>query len=141
MLNLADLNLRPDSRVLRQFAGAWLVFLGGMGAWKVFTQGPTPSHWALLIVGVAIGTLGLIAPRAIRWIYAGAMILAFPIGFVVSRVLLGVVYYGLITPMGFAMRMSGRDRLRIKRAVDDGGGTFWTPRVPSNVPASYLRQF
>ncbi len=130
MLQFTDLNFRPPSRILRQFAAAWLVVLGGMGAWK-------GNHF-LLVVGVIVCLLGLIAPAAIRPIYALATIVAFPFGWMVSRVLLVALYYGGVTPLGFVMRLSGRDRLRLKPEERD---SYWTPRKQSDDASTYLRQF
>ena len=42
------------------------------------------------------------------------MVLAFPIGWTVSLVLLGLVYYGLFTPIGLVFRLVGRDALQLR---------------------------
>ena len=141
MLQLSDLNLRPNHRILRQFAAAWLVFFGGSGAWKIFQRGPSTANIAMLAAGIVIGCLGLVAPQAIRLLYAGATLLAFPVGWVVSRVLLAVLYYGMMTPIGLAMRLAKRDRLRLRLPAGPGSETHWTPRAQSGDMSRYLRQF
>ena len=36
------------------------------------------------------------------------------IGMIVSPIILGVIFFGLFTPIAFVMRLSGRDELRLK---------------------------
>lgn len=92
----------------------------------------------MLLLGIAIGVLGLIAPQSVRVIYLGAMIIAAPIGWVVSRVLLALLYYFLFTPIALVMRAIGRDRLRIRRRTL---ASYWTPQPETNDISRYLRQF
>src|SRR5690348_7086669 len=56
----------PSRRTLRQFAGLWMLFFGGLAGW----QGLVRGHWvaALVLAGLAVsvGALGLWKPRAVR---------------------------------------------------------------------------
>lgn len=138
-MRLSDVNFHPNSHILRQFAAAWLVFIGGLGIWRLFSRGPSKTSILLTVAGIAVGLLGLLAPRLIRMIYCGAILLTFPIGWVVSNVLLAVLYYGVVTPIGLMFRLAQRDRLRLRRP---GPGTCWTARAASDSNSdSYLRQF
>jgi hypothetical protein len=60
------------------------------------------------------------------------------LGWVNTRILLGVVFFGLITPMGLAFRMAGRDLL--PRAFDPRATTYRVPKKP-RPGAHMLRQF
>ena len=64
---------------------------------------------------------------------------AFPIGWAISHLLLVVIYYLVITPIGLVMRAAGYDPL--ERRIDRQAATYWTPRKPQGEPASYFRQF
>ena len=141
MVRLSDINLHPGERTLRQFAAACILFLGGLGAWKLYRHGPAAGAYAWMILGIALGGLGLLAPRRVRLVYAGAMLLAFPIGWVVSHVLLTVLYGVVMTPIGFLLRALRRDRLRIERPAPQAYQTYWTPRPESKDVARYLRPF
>jgi len=132
------MNFRPSECILRQFAAACL-FMGGLGLWKALSQGPTMLRYTLAALGFAIGGAGLIAPGLVRVIYIGASLIAFPIGWTVSHVLLGLLYYALITPLGWMMRRMHRDRLRIKLPSDTR--TYWVARPSSDDPTRYLQQF
>jgi hypothetical protein len=137
-VRLKDINLHPDTRILRQFGAACLLIVGGAGVWKLFTRGVSLEASVLAAVGIVVGLLGLAAPRLVRPIYAGAMILAFPIGWVVSHAFLAVLYYAVLTPIGMVFRFGKRDRLGLKRPDSE---TCWVPLQAEKTPESYFRQF
>ena len=64
--------------------------------------------------------------RLLRPIYVGWMVLAFPIGWTVSQVILAVMFFGLFTPIGLVFRLIGRDPLH--RARRPGVESYWTPK-------------
>ncbi len=86
-----------------------------------------------------LGLLGWLAPRVVRPFYIAAMLAAFPIGWVVSWLTLGLVYYGVFTPLALGFRLAGRDVLgrRKPRATD----SYWTPKPAPDDPGRYLRQY
>lgn len=135
----SDIPFSPSPRMLRQFAALWLVFFGGMAAWQGMMRGRVEAAAALAVVAVAVGGLGLVRPALVRPIFVGWMVLAFPIGWAVSLVLLGLIYYGLFTPIALAFRLAGRDALRLRpRPKAD---TYWTPRPAVADIRRYFRQF
>jgi hypothetical protein len=67
------------------------------------------------------------------------MVLGLLIGKVVSPIVLGAVFFFLITPVGIAMRLSGRDELQLKLHEK---GSCWKNRAPAGPePASFKNQF
>ena len=134
----ADIPFDATQKTLRQFAGLWLVFLGGLACyWGLWKANPTAG----LILGalaVTIGPLGLVAPHLMRPIWMASLIVTFPIGWVVSRVLLGVLYYGLFTPFSLVFRLIGRDPLLRHRPEGD---TYWIPKPAITDLRRYYRQF
>lgn len=129
----------PPDRVLRQFAGTWLLAFGGLAAWHGFARGNGALAAGLAVLAGAIGGLGMARPGVVRPIFVGWMVLAFPIGWVISLVLLGVVYYGLFLPVGLVMRAAGRDELRLKRRP--GAESYWLPKGGPPHVRRYFRQF
>jgi hypothetical protein len=66
--------------------------------------------------------------------------LAWPIGFVVSHVVLALVYYLVLTPIGLAMRVFGYDPMR--REFDRSAESYWIARDTAEIKAErYFRQF
>jgi hypothetical protein len=135
----SDIPFSPSSRMLRQFAGLWLAFFGGLAAWQGLMRGRLGLAAALAVLALVVGCLGLIRPALIRPIFVGWMVLAFPIGWAVSLVLLGLVYYGLFLPIGLAFRLAGRDALHLRPRPD--AMTYWTPRTAPADVRRYFRQF
>ena len=83
--------------------------------------------------------MGLGVPSVMRYIFTGWMIVAFPIGWTVSRIALALTFFGVFTPVALLFRMNGRDALGLHK--DAGDGSYWTKRHPIQKAADYLRQF
>jgi len=79
-----------------------------------------------------------VRPRALRWVFVGWMIAVFPIGWVVSHVLLGVIFFALFTPIAIVFRLIGRDPLRLRTTDAE---THWLPKPPPPGPESYYHQY
>jgi hypothetical protein len=78
-------------------------------------------------------------PATIRWIYVGCMIAAFPVGWVVSQVMLAVLFYVMITPVALLFRWRGRDSLH--RAPARGRASYWTEKSQPEDLRRYFRQY
>lgn len=134
----SDVPFRPSRRVLRQFAALVLVVFGGAAVW--FAAHDEPQRAVVLgIVAAAIGLLGLVLPRAVRPVFVAWMLVAFPIGWTISRILLALIFYGLFTPIGLTFRLLGRDRLARYRRADRT--TYWTAKAVPSGRRSYTRPF
>ncbi|HEX5068649.1 MAG TPA: SxtJ family membrane protein [Vicinamibacterales bacterium] len=134
----SDVTKAPPEKMLRQFAGLSLVVFGGLAAWR-FWHGQT----GVLTIGLAvaagvIGITGLIRPAAVRPIYTGWMIVAFPIGWTVSHIALGAVFYVVFTFVGLVFRLMGRDTLHLRRVQS---GSYWTSKHAVRAGEDYLRQY
>lgn len=135
----ADLPLKPTSRMLRQFAGLWCLFMSGLAAWQWLGHDRPLLALGLLLLGVVIGGAGLLRPSAIRPLFIGCMVAAFPIGWTVSRLILALIFYGLFTPIGLIFRLMGRDVLQLRRPADRE--TYWQPKPMTTEPNRYFRQY
>ncbi len=62
-----------------------------------------------------------------------------PIGFVVSSVLMALVFYGIITPVGLVFRVLRRDPLN--RRFDGNTGSYWVPHHQVEELERYFKQF
>ena len=135
---MIEINKNPSPRELRQFAGIWFPLFCAMIGLLAFRR----SHTAGVViwsVGAAIALIGLAAPLLIKPLFVGMMYASFPIGWVMSHVLLGILYYGVITPVGVVMRLAGRDTMT--RKFDRAAKTYWVPREPIADKERYFRQY
>jgi hypothetical protein len=136
---MIDLNLNPSRKELRTFSLLWAAFLA-LVAWIVWRRtGSSTAAWTLVAVGMAGALLGLVAPRAMRPVFVGLMIVNYPVGWLMTNVLLAAIFYVVVTPLGIIMRLTGRDPMQ--RRFDREAPTYWTPRRRDESPSRYFRQF
>jgi len=134
----SDVIKPPSSRMLRQFAGLCLVIFGGLAIWRAW-HGDTGT-WTMVLAAVAllVGIGGMVAPAAIRPVYSAWMVLAFPIGWTVSKVVLGAMLYLVFTPVAMWFRITGRDLLRLRRRDQS---SWWQSKPTAKTADEYLRQY
>ena len=135
----SDLPRDPSIRTLRQFAGLWILFFGGFAGWQYMAHARTQLALVLAILALTVGPLGLVFPRALRPLFVTWLMLAFPIGWVVSRIVLMLLFWLVMTPFGVASRLFGRDVLKLRRRRQVV--TYWTPKERAVDVRSYFRQF
>jgi hypothetical protein len=127
----------PTRPMLRQFAAVWIVVFGGLAAWRAW--GGVVDAWTIgLAVGaVVIGGAGLALPAVIRPVFTGWMIAVFPIGWIVSNVILAVIFYLVFTPIALVFRIAGRDVLGRRRRTQ---ASYWAAKDAATSDDQYLRQ-
>jgi hypothetical protein len=129
---------KPSDKMLRQFSGLCILFFGAIAARQEFHHHRHTAALIFLLLAVTIGPLGLIAPRAVKPIFVGWMAVAYPIGWLVSRIVLGALYYLLFTPVALFFRLTGRDALRLKPAPV--AASYWQTKPRALDKAQYFQQ-
>jgi hypothetical protein len=95
--------------------------------------------WALILSGV-FGLIVFLAPQFLTLLTKCWMGLAHILHKIVSPIVLGVLFFLVVAPVGFLMRLSGKDPLRLK--LEPKVQTYWQERQsPSPDPESLLNQF
>ncbi len=135
----SDVSWTPSSRTLRQFAGVWLVSFTGLACWQGLGRDRLGLAIFLACLAGSIGLVGLAKPPAIRLPYVGSLILAFPLGWAISHILLAFLYYGIFMPLGLAFKLMGRDVLCRRFRADQT--SYWAPKPEPADLRSYFRQF
>ena len=134
---LIELNLSLTRKELRWFAGLWfpalMAVLGAAVARKLNAPVAALSIW---IAGGIISVLGLLRPAIIRPIYILVVRLTYPIGWVVSHLVLLALYFLVMTPVGFILR---RFHDPMQRRFDAQRKSYWLPHEASPA-ARYFRQ-
>lgn len=146
---LVQINWRPDRNELRKFGFISLVAFGSLGIWLFFRQSifgidlsPKTAQMAAYVCwGLAGASLAgsLTVPEALRPLYVTLTAVSLPIGYVVSHVLMAVVFYGLLTPIALFFRVTGRDALQ--RRLEPSAKSYWQPRQVVQDRARYFKQF
>ena len=113
-----------DAGQARRSALVVACVLALLAGWNAHRERETVA----LVLGSASALLvvvGFLSPVASRAFYRVWMRLARLLGWVNSRILLSLIFYGVITPMGIVQRLIGRDALRRR---GPGRESYWVPR-------------
>lgn len=136
---IIEVNRNPGKGELAWFGLIFLAFfalIGGLLWFKFDRQGAARWVW----IGASAVTLVYYAvPPVRRLLYLAWMYAAYPIGWLMSHLVLGMVFYLVFTPIGLIMRLVGRDPMERKLRKSDG--SYWKEHNPHQKPARYFRQF
>ena len=97
------------------------------------------QYWVEWPLAVLILFLSFSAIRILTYIYRFWMLMAEGISWVLLRLILGVFYYLILSPVGFAMRLFGRDVLDEK--IDRAASSYWKKRAGNPAREQYERLF
>ena len=136
-MSLIRINPAPSRSQLAVFAVAWTASLGILG--YMLPSGGFPLRSLLWGLALVVPLLGLAVRGFMRGAYLASAYAALPIGLVMSYLILGVIYYLVITPTGLILRFAGHDPL--ERRFDRARGSYWTARNEPEDINRYLQQF
>lgn len=128
---------QPTDRQLRQFSLTAFVALPLL-TW-FWSGGNRPVVMVVAAGAGLVAVLGLAWPRAIKPLFIVLSLLAFPIGFVVQEVCLGLLFYLVFVPVGLIFRRRGWDPLQ--RKFDAAAPTYWQKKKRPQDVASYYRRW
>ena len=120
-MSLVKLNWKPSSKELRQFGA---IFGGGFlliglvkyfWIWNWLLERNEKLGLIFILIGIVVGAIGLTGTKLALPFYWAWIGIAFVLGNIMSRVVIGLIYYAVITPMSIAARLLGRDKLQIKK--------------------------
>lgn len=120
----------------RKFAfpvGTAFLVLAGIVWWR--------QHMWFVYIFTSLGGLllvaGLLVPGTLGPVYRGWMKFALLLSKVTTPVFMGIVFFLVIAPIGWSMRLFGRNPVR-REATD---GSFWLQRDPDQRRSDLSRQF
>ncbi len=125
-------NVPPSNRSFGWVFAAFFTLVGAYSLWRGGISYPWDFGLAAVTVVVTIARPDWLAPLNRLWMKFGELLHR-----VVSPVVLGVIFYGVFTPIGFVMRMSGRDTM--KRKFEPKAPTYWIGRNPPGPAADSFR--
>ena len=130
-------NIKSEKSDLRKFGitiGIILLIITGFLFWK-----EKESFQIFLTFGVILCVLGVAIPVILKPIYWIWMIFATILGWVMTRVILGLLYFIIITPIGLIPRLFGKQflDLRFDKSID----TYWNYRKTQLISSDYEKQF
>lgn len=95
-----------------------------LSVWWIY-RGKFPAVSKYFIaIGALLVLLGLVLPRALVWPNKAWMGLAEVLSFISTRIILGFVFFGIVTPIGVIKRLMGWDPLNRRAGASD---SYWQP--------------
>lgn len=120
----------------RFFGLTFFVVLLVIALWPLLSQGavrPVALGIALAFLAVSLAAPAWLAPLNRLWLKFGELLHR-----ITSPIILGVMFFGVITPVGWLMRLAGKDLLSLK--FDRSASSYWVRREPPGPEKSSLKQ-
>ena len=123
----------------RSFGIVFTVFCAIVAGVQLWTGSHTAA-WGWLLAAVIFAVFALVYSKALRplnvlWFKFGMLLHK-----IVSPVILGVMFFGVFTPIGWIMRLSGKRPLHL--TYDESAESYWIERRPPGPPpGSFDQQF
>lgn len=131
-------NIKSGRKELREFGitiGIVLILLGSFALWRGKNAAPYFISFGAIFIAFGLFLPGVLRPLQKAW-----MATAIIIGFFMSRIILAVLFYFVITPFGVIIKMSGKDIL--DERIDRTRNSYWADRQEVNKSReSYENQF
>jgi hypothetical protein len=122
-----------DKKRLRSFGLIVGGVFAGIGLWPLAVHATEPRWWSLVVAGLLLFP-ALVYPRVLFWPHKGWMLVGHILGSINTRIILGLVFYVVVTPIGIIRRLLGKDPMG--RRTDAKLETYRIIRDPR--PASHL---
>jgi len=131
-------NIKGDKSDWKKFGitmGIILTIIGFFLLWK-----KNNNYDYILYLAAAFFITGLILPSILRPIYKAWMALAVVMNFIMTKIIMAVIFYLILTPTGFIASLTGKKFLDMK--IDKNAKSYWITREKTQkVKSDYERQF
>lgn len=122
----------------RNFGIVFAAFFALVGLGPLY-HGGTIRYWAIVVSLVflicAFGLPWVLRPLNRLWFKFGLLL-----HHIVNPIIMGVLYFGAVVPMGLLLVLLGKDLLRLK--FDRAAKSYWIPRdLPAPPPGGMTKQF
>jgi hypothetical protein len=125
------------NKELRSFGSLVGGIFAVIGVWPLLLRGEDYRTWALALAALLIAP-ALIYPPALKPFHAVWMKLGHVLGWINTRIILGVIFFGVVTPMGVIRRMLGKDNMgRASSSPLDSYRVARQSRPPSHMTKQY----
>ncbi len=131
-------NIKSGKKELKEFGITFAIVFGLFGV--LFWWRHKPYFYYLFFVSVFFMFFGLFLPIALKPIQKIWMAVALVMGSIMTKVILFILFYLVITPIGIICRLSGKDILDLK--LDKAKTSYWIKREKSIINKSrYEKQY
>lgn len=132
-------SLQQSPRDLKQFGLTMAIVLAILATLLFFFGDHAERSLWLSILSLLFLLVALLFPRSLKPLHTVWMGLAFFLGWFVSRILLTVLYFFILTPIGLLLRLFGKDLLDLK--LDPHKDSYWIRRDSKPSEDRYEKMF
>ena len=133
-------NIKISPKDLRQFGLLVGGIFLGLGILFLFLKKSPSLYDSFIVIGALLMLAGTLSPRALKTPYRLWMSLAILLGWCMSRVVLTILFYGVLTPTTLLARVFGKKFLDLR--PDPSRNSYWEIRSEKIAPKdSYEKQF
>lgn len=129
--------LDRSPRALKRFGltvGPVILLLGAIFLWRHRGAG-----WPLLSIGTVLVLAARLAPVTLKWVHGPWMIAALALGWIMTRIILTIVFFLVVTPIGLLQRLFGKRAIEVDFRAD--AASYWQARTARPAPEDYEKQF
>ena len=131
-------NIRTDNKAIRDFGiliGFILLIIAGILFYK-----ERASYELIILLGIAFIGLGLGMPIILKPFYLVWMNFAVVLGWLMTRLILGLLFYIVVSPIGFISRLFGKEFLELKNSSLNS--SYWNYKDNGRIShKDYEKQF
>jgi len=139
-MGLVSLNLKASEKQLRDFGDIALCMCNFIGLMMIWLKGLSMKAFiGFCITGMVIYLLSRISTRLVRPVYMAMTVVTFPIGWLVSHVVMALFYYVIISGVGLVFKLLKRDPLH--RSCNPKADSYWLPYQHKSSTKDYFHQF
>lgn len=118
--------------------GLFFTFVFLVIAWRLFSHNAIVLGSLSVFAAIAFCVISFVKAEVLLPLNKAWMALGLLLGMIVSPIVLGVIYFGLFTPISMIMRAMGRDELGLKMQTS---GSHWKVRADTGTAGSFKNQF
>lgn len=123
----------------RTFGLAFGFLFAILGVWPWIHRGESPRLW-LIILSAAVLTAAVLRPHWLAPLNRAWFKLGLALNMIVSPVVMALLFFGAVMPIGLILRIKGSDLLHLRKEPESA--TYWTFRQPPGpAPDSMTKQF
>lgn len=131
------MSVAPSLPTERRFGLTFTIALSILGLYAVLEHWSWIAYGACFMGSAAAGLLTSTAPQALAPLNKAWFRLGMWLGKIVSPIVLGIIFFGILTPVAVITRLFGRDELHLRnRAVE----SYWRA-PPRTAGHSFKNQF
>jgi hypothetical protein len=125
------------SKQLRSFGFTVGGIFALIALWPIVVRAEDPRWWAMVVAGCLL-VPAVVFPKSLVWVYKGWMAIGHVLGWINTRIILGMIFYVIVTPIGMIRRWLGKDPMGRQLRPDlDSYRIIRKPRPASHLTKQY----